>query len=131
MLRAGTASVFVRALGAPATMLPTESVTSSESPGASDGIPPATAAASLPLVDTLKQIFVQVGAFASVSNAERLVRRLRESGLFDAFVVPDVANPSGLHLVRIGPLLEGDDFGSINRELRRMGIGDSRLVSEP
>jgi rare lipoprotein A len=153
MIRAGTARVEVRALGAPeAPELPraVQASVSAETPAspAAAGAQPATpkrprssfsliseaAADELTAAERARaavepgpRLFVQVGAFSNRDNATRLVGRLKARGYANAFVVSD---RDGLNRVRVGPLTDAREYDRVNDGLRRLGLAETRLVSE-
>jgi rare lipoprotein A len=105
MVRAGTALVDVRAVAASAPA-------------------PAVAAAPQPL-DTL---YVQAGAFAEKANAERLLARMRATGVGPAFVRSDEREGRTLYRVRVGPVPSVAEFDRVIEELRAIGVSDARLA---
>lgn len=151
MIRAGTARVEVRALGAPEAVQASASPETREKPAstaAAEAQPASrkrprsslsliseaaadelTAAERVPAaaVDPGPRLFVQVGAFSDRGNATRLVGRLKASGYGNAFVVSD---RDGLNRVRVGPLADAREYDRVNAGLRRLGLADTRLVSE-
>jgi rare lipoprotein A len=150
IVRTGTAPVFVRALGAPASFgEPKTADTTTQSGGASGGSAAVRAGiaraeggdytyrrsavrrAPAAAVQPSPALFVQVGAYSDVANAERMLQRLRDSGYANAFLVPREKPSSGLHRVRIGPIGSSATFDSIAGELRQIGIRDARLVAAP
>jgi rare lipoprotein A len=120
MLRDGTAWVEVRAL------IPGPSEVPMETPAAP---PPQTAPAPPPAAPTLPLLYVQTGAFADPSNAERQLGRLHAAGLASAFVMPPPEG-SQLYRVRIGPLGSVAEYDALAARLATLGIPDARLVSD-
>ena len=109
MISAGTAPVFVRALGAPATM------------------PSATVAQ---VVAEDRVVFAQVGAFSDQTNAERMMQRLQRSGFANAAIVSDALGADTVHRVRIGPL-DGDSvFTSVRDRLLDLGFDSAHMIVE-
>lgn len=106
MIRDGTTLVEVRAItpGEPS---------SSELTRASQTPPP--------------ELYVQAGAFASESNARRLLATLRGAGLSNAFVL---ARPekSRLYRVRVGPVASVPEYDALVARLEKLGIRDARLA---
>lgn len=152
MIRTGTAYVEVRALGTPAAGEPAERVVSAPSHSAA----PARAAATVhapsrsersrrssfsligeAVADTpgpgdrpMRQLYIQVGAFAKEKNALFLVDKLKRNGFENSFVYSAVKGHKVLHRVRIGPLSDVKQFDRVSAGLRSIGIRDSRLVVE-
>lgn len=121
MVESGTTLVNVRALGTPVAP-----VTAQASPSA-----PVQATASVaPLPAINRQLYVQIGAFGQRENAERLMQRLSESGLKDVFVLSDDNLEPLLHRVRVGPVVEVDEYDGIVARLASLGFTDTHLVSE-
>lgn len=142
MVRAGTARVFVRALGAPGNM-PTQMDPDVAEELLRADTPPtviaATAAEADDNADMVVQsatassdsgMYIQVGAFSEVENALRMVQRLVENGFVDSFLDSD-DDRSQLHRVRIGPLLDSNQFDFIRDGLSLIGIDDAHLVIAP
>lgn len=76
------------------------------------------------------KVFVQVGAFGDVANAERRFDLLTANGIAGAFVHRDADREPALYRVRIGPISDVDHYDSVVAELERLGISDSHLVTE-
>ncbi len=111
MVRSGTAPVFVRALGAPATM-------------------PQTARNSQ-LTEEQRVVFAQVGAFSDESNAQRMVSRLQSSGFDNAEVVSAQGGGVGIiHRVRIGPLGSDSMFTTVRDQLLGLGFAGAQMIVE-
>jgi len=112
ILERGTGLVEVRALdpGAPAAARPppVENV-------------PVTAAPSL---------FVQVGAFTELRNAEQLRAELLLRQLGDIHIAPEAGADDPLYRVRIGPLSSASDADSTAQRLQALGMRDVRVVVE-
>lgn len=126
MVGAGTAPVFVRALGAPAVA--PIALTVVGDPLAAGAVSPTgrERGAGLPAEKT----FVQVGAFAEHANASRVLATLKHSGVEDAHVhAADVAG--GIHRVHVGPLATENEYDAVRGKLRALGLDDGHLVLEP
>jgi rare lipoprotein A len=134
MIRAGTARVQVRALGAPAAAPPMLAASNPEPQTArSRGFSIISEAQA----DTVgagdrafRPLYVQVGAFADRSNAARLVDRLKDEGFRDSFVLTSGQGNERLHRVRIGPIADSREFDRIRADLQSVGVYDSRLVQD-
>jgi rare lipoprotein A len=126
----GTARVQVRALGAPAggagdtgpVMAETRTSESTDAGGFS-----LIASANAAPVSDGGDLYVQVGAFSDRDNAIGMVSRLKQSGFENAFLLG--GGRDALYRVRIGPLEDVRQFDSVRSELRSLGVGDSRLVT--
>jgi rare lipoprotein A len=115
ILRQGTALVEVRVVDPQATTLAAVS-------------PSAAPAATATRTAALDELYVQAGAFADQSNAERLLARLRASGVGAAFVQGGAVDGRTLYRVRVGPVPSVADFDRVVEELRAIGIPDARLA---
>ena len=109
MVRAGTAPVFVRALGAPATL-----------PTVTDA---ATAVEE-------RVVFAQVAAFTDEANAERMVSRLQRSGFENALIVSARRGSDVVHRVRIGPLGSDSMFSAVSERLAGLGLEGAQMIVE-
>lgn len=111
MVQSGTAPVFVRALGAPAT-LPTVAET-----------------ADRDLEE--RTVFAQVGAFSDEANARRMVSRLQSSGFDNAAIVRGGGGGVGIvHRVRIGPLGSDSMFTTVREQLLGLGFDGAQMIVE-
>ena len=123
MVTAGTTLVEVRALGAPAA-----------APAAVTAAVPVqvvqAAPAEPPPPLAVRNLYVQVGAFAERDNAERLMGRLLSHGLGDVFVLSDESQQPSIHRVRVGPVSEVADYDGIVARLASLGFTETHLVSE-
>jgi rare lipoprotein A len=73
-------------------------------------------------------LYVQAGAFADQQNAERLLGRLKASGLMNAFVALPLEGKSRLYRVRLGPVGSVAEFDALAARLAALGISDARLA---
>lgn len=76
------------------------------------------------------RLFVQVGAFSQRENAQRLNDRLAADGFSNAFIISDTASQPVIHRVRIGPIADVSAYDAAVEELARLGVFETRLVSE-
>ncbi len=76
------------------------------------------------------RIFVQVGAFGSVENAQRRLKALRGKQITSAFIVEDTSVSPTLYRVRIGPIRGVVQFDILVEELENLGISDPYLINE-
>ena len=105
MLRQGTALVEVRAI------TPGETIPLTQS-------------------DAIKPIYVQAGSFSNPSNADNLVRHLRNNGYPQTAVFSELLDGRSLYRVRIGPIPNVNQFDEIVAQLKTLGIADARLASD-
>jgi rare lipoprotein A len=76
------------------------------------------------------RIFVQVGAFGDIANAERRFAALRDGGIGPAFVHKERSDSPSLYRVRIGPIADVVEYDSVVAQLRQLGISETHLVTE-
>jgi len=110
MVRAGTAPVFVRALGAPATMPTVADVSEQDSDE--------------------RAVFAQVAAFSDETNAQRMVSRLQRSGFDNALIVSSRRDSGVVHRVRIGPLASDSMFSAVRERLSGLGLDGAQMIVE-
>ncbi len=116
MVDTGTALVEVRAIdfGAPS---------SGDRPTRASSEPPR----DFSVPDNPGPVYVQVGAFGSRDNAERLYRRLQRANIGNVLVVTD--SHKELFRVRIGPVKSVHQFDILSDELEGLGIETRYLVT--
>lgn len=76
------------------------------------------------------QLFVQVGAFSSRANAERLRGELAPAFEERVFVSPTVNGQAPVYRVRFGPLSDVEHADSLTSKLPRRGVEDFHIVVE-
>ncbi|HEX8755687.1 MAG TPA: septal ring lytic transglycosylase RlpA family protein [Steroidobacteraceae bacterium] len=74
-------------------------------------------------------LYVQVGAFARRSNADKVLTRLQAAGLAGAFIFGPPATRSHLYRVRIGPVSGVLEFDRLVARLTALGYPGARLVT--
>jgi rare lipoprotein A len=129
MLRNGTAFVEVRTVGAgagqatdgasSATPLPVSPL-----PGVSTAV-----ADEAPAATPAARLYIQVGAFADGGNAQRVLARLRDAGLNNAFITTTARNDR-LARVRLGPVATVAEFDALSARLAGLGYGEARLAQD-
>ena len=77
--------------------------------------------------DNAGPVYVQVGAFGSQDNAERLYERLKRANIGNVLVVSDPRET--LFRVRIGPVKSVHQFDILTEELENLGIETRYLVT--
>ena len=107
MLKEGTTLVEVKAL---TVQEPDDLTRSAEAP------PPA--------------LYVQVGAFADQSNAQRVLDRLHTGGLPTAFILAPPDGKPPLYRVRLGPISSVPEFDQLAAKLKELGYSDARLATD-
>lgn len=133
MLRRGTAFVEVRAIDPranPITALTPVTSALLSAPGAN---PAMSGDVTKPLQDPgpmRSGLFVQAGAFASQSNAQRLAARLAARNLGPVFVRETRLAGRTLYRVRIGPVADVPAFDRTVKALEQAGVHDAHLAMD-
>jgi len=147
MLRDGTAMVEVAAID-PAAVSPAPAATAAGAATATAnaaGAAAAVTAAAAPAATSVPAaelsafaaaapppahapLYIQAGAFANPSNAERLAARLRGGGYGSIFVREHRIPGHTLYRVRIGPVPDVAEFDRIVAALAQAGVTDARLA---
>ena len=99
--------------------------TMAETP-AEASLPPPLVSAPPPLV----ALYIQVGAFADIANAQRLIGRLQAAGIAHVFTLDTTATGQLLHRVRIGPITRVEDFDRLAARLASLGYPEARLAND-
>ncbi len=81
-------------------------------------------------VSTPARSFVQVGAFGDRGNADRRKALLQSNGIDNVLIHTDTSVSPSLFRVRIGPVVEVEQYDSIVGALESLGITDPYLVPE-
>jgi rare lipoprotein A len=129
MLRNGTAFVEVQTLlpGAPlSTPGSTAAVTAPAPAAEAISVPPVAA----PAFGAARVLTLQVGAYTSAANAQRVLARLQAAGI-QAYVSRADDAAGALQRVRIGPLSSVAEFDQLQSRLGALGLGGARLVTDP
>ena len=96
------------------------------------GIDPAQPGTELPAPAVVTNghpgIYLQVGAFADVANANRLAQRLREANLGAVQVVDGVVNGRRLRRVRVGPLSSVVRADQVSGQIEKMGLPQPQVA---
>ena len=90
-----------------------------------DGTPPAAelgAHAAVPQGSALPAIFLQVGAFADLANADRVARQLRSARLAPVQVSDTRVNGRSIRRVRLGPLQDVEQADQVATQIERLGL---------
>ncbi|MGA9851385.1 MAG: septal ring lytic transglycosylase RlpA family protein [Gammaproteobacteria bacterium] len=74
------------------------------------------------------QIFVQVGAFANRSNAERVLQHLRAAAISPVFILTEPQNGITFYKVRIGPISDVDHVDALTAQLGRLDFPNAQVV---
>lgn len=116
--RAGTGLVEVRAIntGEPEPVI-ASNPNSAPLASAASAEPPATI-----------NLFLQVGAFASRSNAEQLLGRLLNAAVDNVRISQLISTEQTLYRVRIGPIASVEEADRLAASLEQIGINTGRVV---
>ncbi len=87
-----------------------------------------TPSRAVPAIDNHSRVFVQLGAFAERSNAQRIVQRIAQAGLGHASIVTTRIDSREIHRVRIGPLESVDAADALVIRLEKLGFGMPRVA---
>lgn len=91
--------------------------------------PPARTGATAPAAVS-NQVYVQVGAFGDLANAQRRLDVLSQAGIGGAFIHKEQSADRVLYRVRIGPVTDVVQFDVLVEELENIGITDPYLITE-
>jgi len=75
-------------------------------------------------------LFMQVGAFSEVANAERFKARLEQNGLADVVIHADTGGATEIYRVRIGPIADVADYDRLVERVAALDIRNPHLVSD-
>jgi len=146
MIRNGTAFVQVEVLTAatppliaslppavpasspPPTPAPTPAAPASPPTPPTPAPSPAAPAAATAAPSHSGDFYIQVGAYANVQNARRVVQRLRDAGLTPSFTI--VTDSRQLQRVRLGPVVSVQQFDALIARLNALGYPDARLAQD-
>jgi rare lipoprotein A len=73
-------------------------------------------------------LYLQIGAFAELSNAERAASQVRAARLGDVSVVEAKVDGKTLRRVRLGPLRDAEEADRLAPKLRSLGLGEPRVA---
>ncbi len=89
-----------------------------------------TAAAAPGSANATRSIYLQVGAFSEQRNAQNLQLRLQQQGIANAIIHHDGSSARGLYRVRIGPVMNAEEFDKLAQRVEVLNLGPSQLVVE-
>ncbi len=75
-------------------------------------------------------LYIQVGAFADASNAQRVVDRLQSAGVAHVFSVANADSGQVLRRVRVGPISTVEEFDRLAAQLSTLGYPEARLAND-
>jgi rare lipoprotein A len=126
IVRSGTAEVEVEALGGASGAGPVIVY----SPGSGPSAPAATGGSIAPALVPAQHLYMQVGAFGSRANAERLKTHLESNGVSKVVIRYDASAGKTLYRVRIGPLSGADEYDALATRIAPLHSGSPSLVTE-
>jgi len=89
----------------------------------------AAAAPEVPATVTAAQtLYLQVGAFSSQLNAERLRNEILEQQIAEVRIVETSSSAGTFYKVQVGPLSDTSEADRVARELKPLGINESRSI---
>lgn len=135
MVDDGTTLVEVEAIDAPAaaTSASVPKLTDPPRPDTPEipaSRPPPDPAQETPEPAEPLRLFVQVGAFGSITNAQRLQTNLYNAGLTDVRLSSGYMQDIPVYRVQIGPLSDVLEYDVLMARLDSLGINDTHLVTE-
>ena len=74
------------------------------------------------------RLFVQVGAFSSRDNAERVAERLRAAAIYNVDLTPVATPTAELWRVRAGPLADVAEVDAVAQKISDAGFPEARVV---
>ncbi|MDH3588551.1 MAG: septal ring lytic transglycosylase RlpA family protein [Gammaproteobacteria bacterium] len=122
-------STIVPAVTTPTTSLPADrQIVAVDDPAALD---PQLAMPQKPQQEAAApSLFVQVGAFGDLGNAERLRTTLYNAGIVDVRLASADLGGTIVHRVQIGPVLGVVEYDVLMARLDSLGINDTHLVTD-
>jgi rare lipoprotein A len=127
IVRTGTAEVEVETLSGASGAGPVIVY----SPGNSPQPPSAAASGGIaPALVPARHLYMQVGAFGNLANAERLKTHLESNGVSKVVIRYDASAGKSLYRVRIGPLSGADEYDTLATRIAPLHSGNPSLVTE-
>lgn len=81
-----------------------------------------------PLAKTLPELFLQVGAFGSPDNADRLKQRLEEQLKVKVLIEEIAGDAKPLYRVQVGPIASVELADHLTKKLDQLGITDPHVI---
>ena len=91
-------------------------------PPAAGGTPAVPAGSITPAVPAKPSIYLQVGAFSDIANANRVADQLNRAGLGPVSVVETAIGGRSVRRVRVGPLADVDTADRVTDQIAGMGL---------
>jgi len=126
IVRTGTAFVELRTVGPDGAMATAaQGQVPAPAPAPTPAPPPGA-----PSPAQTVALYIQVGAYRDEGNAQRVVRRLQDSGVPHVFSLAQAAQPRPLRRVRIGPIATVEEFDQLAARLATLGYPEARLAND-
>jgi rare lipoprotein A len=87
-------------------------------------------AVAVPASGPATGLFIQAGAFAEISNAQRLEQQLKELGIGSVLVLPVSAGEKNIFRVRLGPLVDQTMAETLLTRVKSYGYDDAQIVRD-
>jgi len=97
-------------------------------PETSDSVQLADAAPAVEEMQPAGTLYLQVGAFSSQANAERLRNEIQEQQSAGVRIVETSGTAGTFYKVQVGPLSGTSEADRVARELKPLGINESRSI---
>ncbi len=81
-----------------------------------------------PLTKELPELFLQVGAFGSANNADRLKQRIEEQLKVSVLIQETAAATTPVYRVQVGPIASVELADHLTQQLDQLGIRDPHVV---
>lgn len=126
IVQAGTAEVEVEAIGGASGARPVIVY----SPGNNPQTSTSASGNIAPTLIPARHLYMQVGAFGTLANAERLKSHLESNGVSKVVIRYDASAGKTLYRVRIGPLAGPDEYDALVTRIAPLHSGNPSLVTE-
>jgi rare lipoprotein A len=126
IVRTGTAEVEVEALGGASGAGPVIVYR----PGDPAAAAPPGGGNIAPALVPAQHLYMQVGAFGNLANAERLKTHLESNGVSKVVIRYDASAGKTLYRVRIGPLSGSEEYDALATRIAPLHSGNPSLVTE-
>ncbi|HEV2109993.1 MAG TPA: septal ring lytic transglycosylase RlpA family protein [Gammaproteobacteria bacterium] len=121
-------------LGSGTALVDVQAVTAGEAPAAAPPAPPPMSTPAPATVATAvspaaePRMYLQVGAYATRTNAETAVQKLAVNGVTQAFILPASDAGRTLYKVRIGPVADVAGIDQLGAKLASLGYPDAEII---
>jgi rare lipoprotein A len=94
--------------------------------GTGDTLQLAKATPAAPAATAAQSLYLQVGAFSSAQNAERLRNEILDQQVGEVRIVETTGNAGTFYKVQVGPFSDISETDRVVRALKPLGINESR-----